>query len=100
MYCLWVLSPKMVKMKNKRAMSPLTVETIRTSTFAQYQPIIDLTQNRMVACEALARWRALDGTVTSIAPLIEEIESNEDHVLALTEQMCTCIKSDLGNLLA
>jgi sensor c-di-GMP phosphodiesterase-like protein len=89
----------MLKMENKRAMSPLTVETIRASTFAQYQPIIDLNHDCMVACEALARWRALDGTVTSIEPLIEEIESNEDHVLALTEQMFTCIKADLGERL-
>ena len=80
-------------------MPPLTVQAIRTSTSAQYQPIIDLTQNRMVACEALARWRAPDGTVTSIKPLIAEIESNEDHILALTEQMFTCIKSDLGDRL-
>ncbi len=80
-------------------MSALTVETIRASTFAQYQPIMDLTHNRMVACEALARWRAQDGTVTSIEPLIEEIESNEDHLLALTECIFTCVKADLGDLL-
>ncbi|MEX0830211.1 MAG: EAL domain-containing protein [Nitrospirales bacterium] len=80
-------------------MSPLTVDTILASTFAQYQPIIDLTHNCMVACEALARWRDLDGTVTSIGPFIEEIESNEDHVLALTERMFTCIKADLGERL-
>jgi sensor c-di-GMP phosphodiesterase-like protein len=80
--------------------SSLTVETIRASTFAQYQPIMDLTHNRMVACEALARWRAQDGTVTSIEPLIEEIESNEDHLLALTDCIFTCVKADLGDLLA
>jgi sensor c-di-GMP phosphodiesterase-like protein len=80
-------------------MSALTVETIRASTFAMYQPIMDLTHNRMVACEALARWRAQDGTVTSIEPLIEEIESNEDHLLALTECIFTCVKADLGDLL-
>ena len=80
-------------------MSPLTIDTIWSSTFAQYQPIIDLTHNCMVACEALARWRALDGTVTSIESFIEEIESNEDHVLALTERMFTCIKADLGERL-
>jgi sensor c-di-GMP phosphodiesterase-like protein len=81
-------------------MSALTVETIRASTFALYQPIMDLTHNRMVACEALARWRAQDGTVTSIEPLIEEIESNEDHLLALTDCIFTCVKADLGDLLA
>ena len=80
-------------------MSALTVETIRASTFAQYQPIMDLTHNRMVACEALARWRSADGTVTSIEPFIEEIESNEDHLLALTECIFTCVKADLGDLL-
>jgi sensor c-di-GMP phosphodiesterase-like protein len=80
-------------------MPALTVETIRASTFAQYQPIIDLTHNRMVACEALARWRSADGTVTSIEPLIDEIESNEDHLLALTDCIFTCVKADLGNLL-
>ena len=81
-------------------MSAPTVETIRASTFAMYQPIMDLTHNRMVACEALARWRSANGTVTSIEPFIDEIESNEDHLLALTEQMFTCIKADLGDLLA
>jgi sensor c-di-GMP phosphodiesterase-like protein len=80
-------------------MSPLTVETIRASTFAMYQPIMDLTHNRMVACEALARWRAQDGTVTSIEPFLDEIESNEDHLLALTECIFTCVKADLGDLL-
>jgi sensor c-di-GMP phosphodiesterase-like protein len=80
-------------------MSALTVDTIQASTFAQYQPIIDLTHNRMVACEALARWRSADGTVTSIEPYIDEIESNEDHLLTLTERIFTCVKADLGELL-
>ena len=80
-------------------MPALTVDTIQASTFAQYQPIIDLTHNRMVACEALARWRSADGTVTSIEPYIDEIESNEDHLLTLTERIFTCVKADLGELL-
>ncbi|MEO8326025.1 MAG: EAL domain-containing protein [Nitrospirota bacterium] len=81
-------------------MSAISSHTVRSSVFAKYQPIIDLTTNRIVGCEALARWRAQDGTVTSIEPLIEEIESNEDHVLALTERMFMCIKADLGERLA
>lgn len=81
-------------------MSTISSHTVRSSVFAKYQPIIDLTTNRIVGCEALARWRAQDGTVTSIEPLIEEIESNEDHVLALAERMFTCIKADLGERLA
>ncbi len=89
----------MFKMQKKLAIAPLTVDMIRASAFAQYQPIIDLTHNCMVACEALARWHGSDGTTTSIAPLIEAIESNEDHILALTEQMFTCIKVDLGDRL-
>jgi len=80
-------------------MSTLTVDTIRDSIFAKYQPIINLSHNRMVACEALARWRSADGTVTSIEPFIDEIESNEDHLLALTECIFTCVKTDLGDLL-
>ncbi len=81
-------------------MAALTVDTIRASTFAKYQPIIDLTNNRMVACEALARWRSADGTVTSIKPYLDEIESNEDQLLALTDCIFTCVKADLGDLLA
>jgi sensor c-di-GMP phosphodiesterase-like protein len=80
-------------------MPSLTADIIWASTFAQYQPIIDLTEYSMVACEALARWRAPDGTVSSIGPFIEEIESNENNVLALTERMFTCIKADLGERL-
>jgi sensor c-di-GMP phosphodiesterase-like protein len=89
----------MLKKENERVISALTVDTIQASTFAQYQPIIDLTHNRMVACEALARWRSPDGMVTSIEPYIDEIESNEDYLLALTERIFTCVKADLGELL-
>lgn len=52
-----------------------------------------------MACEALARWRSPDGTETSIEPFVDELESNEDHVLALTDCIFTCIKADLGDLL-
>ena len=80
-------------------MPPLTIETIQSSIFAKYQPIIDLNHQRIVACEALARWRTPDGTESSIEPFIEELESNEDYVLALTDRIFTCIKADLGDLL-
>ena len=80
-------------------MSALTVDTIQASIFAQYQPLIDLNHNRMVGCEALARWRSPEGTVTSIEPYIEEIEENEGHLLALTDCIFTCIQADLRDLL-
>lgn len=80
-------------------MPSLTVKTIQACVFAKYQPIIDLNHNRMVACEALARWRSPDGTESSIEPFVDEIEVNEEHVLALTHRIFTCIKADLGEIL-
>jgi sensor c-di-GMP phosphodiesterase-like protein len=81
-------------------MSGLSVKTIHASVFAEYQPVMDLEDERMVACEALARWRSPDGTVSSIESVIDEIESNEDYATALTGRMLHCISSELGSILS
>ncbi len=81
-------------------MPGLSVKSIRASVFAEYQPIIDLTDDRMVACEALARWRSPDGTVSSIEPVVDEIEADEEYATALTTRMLDCINSELGDILA
>ncbi|MDR4461773.1 MAG: EAL domain-containing protein [Nitrospirales bacterium] len=80
-------------------MPTISSNTVRSSVFAKYQPIINLTTNRIVGCEALARWRADDGCETSIEPVIDELESQEDLALELTTCMFTCLKADLGTLL-
>jgi len=38
----------------------LSVGAIRAPTCAAYEQIVDLSDNRMVGCEALARWRLPD----------------------------------------
>ena len=78
----------------------LSVEGIRTAVFAEYQPIMDLNNDCMVACEALARWKLPDGNVSSIETVVGEIESNEEYAIALTARMLDCISNELGALLS
>lgn len=73
---------------------------IINSVFAEYQPIIDLGHNRMVGCEALARWTSKDGTVSSIGEVIDEVEANETYAMDLTTRMLGFIRKDLAPLLA
>ena len=73
---------------------------IINSVFAEYQPIIDLGHNRMVGCEALARWTSKDGTVTSIGEVIDQVEANETYAMDLTIRMLGFIRKDLAPLLA
>ena len=80
-------------------MLDLSEETIHHSVFAAYQPIIDLNDNRIVGCEALARWTSPDGTVSSIQTVVDEIESNENLATALTVRMLGCIDEELGDVL-
>ena len=80
-------------------MPELSTELIRACVFAEYQPIIDLSDERMVACESLARWRSPDGTVSSIGTIIEAIESDEEYATALTARMLECISQELGSVL-
>jgi sensor c-di-GMP phosphodiesterase-like protein len=81
-------------------MPEMSIERIRASVFAEYQPIIDLNNDRMVACEALARWKSSDGSVSSIEPYIDEIEADEEYATALTARMLAYISSELGSILA
>ncbi len=73
---------------------------IINSVFAEYQPIIDLGHNRMVGCEALARWTSKDGTVSSIGEVIDEVEASETYAMDLTTRMLGFIRKDLAPLLA
>ena len=81
-------------------MPRLSIERIHASVFAEYQPIIDLKDDRMVACEALARWKMPDGTVSSIESVVHEIEADEEFATELTTRMLNCIHSELGAILA
>ena len=80
-------------------MFDLSEDVIGASVFAEYQPIIDLGDNRIVGCEALARWRLADGTTSSIETVVDAIESDEDRATALTARMLRCVRDDLGDVL-
>jgi sensor c-di-GMP phosphodiesterase-like protein len=81
-------------------MSKPPMKDILASVFAEYQPIIDLAHNRMVGCEALARWTAKDGKVTTIGDVIDEVEADEGLAMDLTTRMLGFIRKDLAPLLA
>jgi|AP12_2_1047962.scaffolds.fasta_scaffold13784_2 c-di-GMP phosphodiesterase len=81
-------------------MSRPPMKDILASVFAEYQPIIDLGHNRMVGCEALARWTSDNGKPTSIGEVIDVVEANETHAMDLTTRMLGFIRKDLAPLLA
>ena len=76
------------------------MKDILASVYAEYQPIIDLAHNRMVGCEALARWTADDGKERSIGEVIDKIEADETYAMDLTSRMLGFIRKDLAPLLA
>ena len=63
-----------------------------------YYAIIDLGHNRMVGCEALARWTGDDGKVHSIGEVIDTIEADETMSMDLTTRMLGFIRKDLAPL--
>jgi len=81
-------------------MSQPSLSAIIASVFAEYQPIIDLGHNRMVGCEALARWNTKDGTTQTIGDVIDRIEADETLAMELTTRMLGFIRRDLAPLLA
>ena len=80
-------------------MTDISVQTIRTAVIAHYQPIVDLADERIVGCEALARWRTADGTLTNLEFCIDAVEADEELATALTARMFECIARDLADLL-
>lgn len=76
------------------------MKDILASVYAEYQPIIDLSHNRMIGCEALARWTSGNGKPTSIGEVIDEVEADETLAMDLTTRMLGFIRKDLAPLLA
>lgn len=62
---------------------------------AYYQPIVDLSTGGVVGFEALARIVEADGSVRSIAPFIEAIESDPAHLKGLLRQLLRAIGRDI-----
>ncbi|VFS90132.1 phage resistance protein [Kluyvera cryocrescens] len=63
-----------------------------------YQPIVSLTDGRVVGCEALARWKQADGSYLSpdiFIPLAEE----SGLITRLTENVVKRVFRDLGKWL-
>lgn len=63
---------------------------------AHYQPIVDLATNRMVGCEALARWTDDAGGVRGPDETIAAIEADPARAAALVDEMLCCIGRDLA----
>ena len=69
------------------------------AAIAHYQPIVDLATNRMVGCEALARWPTADGGVSAPDDSIAAIEADPVRAAALVQEILCCIGRDLRGFL-
>lgn len=64
-----------------------------------YQPIVDLNTDKMVGCEALARWFTPQGELRGPGSFIASIENDFDLAVDLTRQIFHCVSRDLGGFL-
>jgi sensor c-di-GMP phosphodiesterase-like protein len=78
--------------------SPLAAALERIT--AHYQPIVDLETGNVAGFETLARIAAADGTVQSIGPIIDQIESDPDLLEQLMRQLLSAIRRDIAPLFA
>lgn len=69
-------------------------ERILDSLLAHYQPILDLGTGEIIGCEALARYRAEDGSVVSLGPVIEQIEQEPANLRVLLHRLLACVSRD------
>ena len=67
---------------------------------AHYQPIVDLNNGAIAGFEALARIVDAGGKVSSIGPLIEQVESDPVLLEQLMRQLLKTIRRDAGPLFA
>lgn len=70
-------------------------DAIRKGQFiAYYQPVIDITNGRLLGCEALVRWRKVDGTVLAPGSFIDLVEST-GQIFDITRAMMRKGRQDL-----